>query len=228
MATGVSELLDEIEAGKPEPSANVDAMIEENQKEIAAEIEAEKAGEEPATESAPASAPAAEPNYSGLIDDRGNQYDANSHASPPAKTKDGTWAKKRGRKTGQVYAGSTSPQTAAVSSDPLSPDAARRSQCEITAAQHARHFFALAIVIFHDEGKPLVIPEIGLNEPLEIRNALADYYYEYGEMKLPPWLGLLMVMGGFAVRRFQLPKTQSRWAKFWGQVKAKMGWTENA
>lgn len=51
------------------------------------------------------------------------------------------------------------------------------------------------------------------DEKPNLESAFRDYYYATGVIKIPPWLGLTIAIGSYAIPRFQMPGTQARIGK---------------
>lgn len=156
------------------------------------------------------------PLTDGYQDVAGTLFDSNLHATDengkPKKKADGTWAKKRGRK-----AGSVSSTAQAAPGLGASNGAALQAQNEIAALNSAivtvQTIFLLGKAIGAEEWEPLP------HEPGMLQDAWKNYYLTAGVTQLPPWLGVAIATGAYALPRTQRPKTKKRLFGAWVWLK---------
>lgn len=167
-----------------------------------AEAEATAAAQAPAQgQQSPASAP-------GLKDRQGRAFDPDLHEvgadKQPVTNKDGTLRLKRGR-------GAEKAQSAPNQSSIKTPEMAR-IEPTATKTGHliAEQIFAVGRMIGGEEWQPLSIPEQGLDERSQMRDAWASYC-EFKDIRdIPPGIALGMVMLAYVSPRLFMPKTKSR------------------
>lgn len=107
------------------------------------------------------------------------------------------------------------PEVAAMQAEEekLKQAQAAKAEIEMQAQIMAHMFFSGTFAIFGDEWRP---------EPAEreqVIMAIAHYYEVSGVITLPPWLELSAVLGGFAIKRFNQPKTTGRLKRIVGGAK---------
>ena len=137
-------------------------------------------------------------------------FDPTIHAvgpdGKPRLRRDGSLAKKRGRKAG----GSQAPIQSTVTVDPANPLA---GQAQISNDQAAKMLCGMAVAGF----QLLLGPEWDVENQGEAK-ALIDgtraYLEATGGMDMSPSVGLLFTWGGYSLPRLGKPETLSRFARF--------------
>lgn len=196
---GISDLLGSIEAGRSEPSA-IDETVNDG-----GWVEPNAVVSPPASVGDVAPPPSyVFPQSSGETDSAGTVYDPNIHSPNRTKNTNGTWRRKPGAKNAPII---------------VAPDDQRRQGCRKAAEEIVGQFLVLAIAIGGEEWKP--IDE--LNEREGMIGAWEQYFYDHGIVKMPSWIAIVIVTGGYAAIRCTMPKTQERFKKImeWIQSKRK-------
>lgn len=135
-------------------------------------------------------------------------FDPGVHAMLPDGTpklkKDGSYAMKRGRKSGST--GQTSLPTPTDNPTVLTPSKpiVTRAMCETAAQNTANLVFNACVLGISDEFIP------SRDEASGIKMAFADYYEQRGIINLPPELVLLSAIGMYVIPRLKMPKTQAK------------------
>lgn len=121
----------------------------------------------------------------------------------PRYNKDGSYARKRGRKGGAISSGGVdSPSASVVSTD----DA---------AIQSANLLFNLSVFMGGDEWAP------SKDEAICVKTGFKNYYDARGIVNIPPELGLVIALGMYALPRLNKPSTREKISSFWVWVKDK-------
>lgn len=187
-STGIAELLvvEAVESA-PEPRPEV---IEANPLAVSSEQTAVVSGP---TE-----------NNTVYTDKSGVTFDPSIHCQnadgTPKRTTDGNFRKKPGRKSGNA-----SPTSSLmVSSD------SRRAACDSAGEVTAQMLFFATKATFGPGWKP------DADESKALPQAFADYYFATGQVNIPPWLQLAVVLAGYAIPRFVSDPETMRRIKFVG------------
>lgn len=151
---------------------------------------------------------------SGAFDPSIHRVDATGN---PVKNRDGTFAKKRGRKAGQTSQAKTGPI-------PVATMSAEQMEAENLGKATAETIFAVCQGVFGSEWTPIV--DNAINERHNMQTAWSQYYLATGKRDLPPSLIVIVAMTCYAAPRFQHENTRTRFgglgrgmAKVWGWVK---------
>lgn len=152
-------------------------------------------------------------NGNPMVDSGGNEWSADTHLTPPTKTKQGLWMRKRGIKPGTKIGG-----VQQVSVTPVNP---LDSECRKAAESMVGKIFILGRAIGGDEWAPIKDDANGLDEKAQMTEAVFDFMKDSGKAwKLPSWLALPIVVFSYgAIRLMNLehfPKTKTRWESFRG------------
>ncbi|KKN30037.1 hypothetical protein LCGC14_0838100 [marine sediment metagenome] len=193
----VDNIADALTKEMPEPQVNVVAMEQENAANTAD----------------------AQEKTAGLVDREGQPYDPARHETGgdggPILNKDGTIRMKRGMGTPRSRLAEPRPQVSrAADGTPLSAPATTPTD---TGRQIAESIFALGQLIGGDEWAPIINEKYGIDERAQMQSAWVVYCEAKGMSDLPPGIVVAITMIGYAVPRFAMPKTKSRWqrAKQW-------------
>lgn len=205
-----TEVVDMVLDSMPEPSPVADQILRESESESEPEPEPEQSGfrrSSPEKASVPelewiSSSPIEEKNdagqaanippksaseRTGLRDVTGTEFDARYHATDdtgsPRKTASGKWRKKRG---------SVAPAPTVDANAVLAASLAIVTSIELLGA-----------AIGGDEWKP------EQSEHDMMVNAWRDYFMQVGAVEIPPYLGVIIATGAYAVPRVSKPQTSS-------------------
>ena len=133
-------------------------------------------------------------------------FDEELHAlgkdGKPRYNKDGSYARKRGRKAGT----STPPTDKTVASVVSTEDA---------AVQSANLLFNLSVFVGGDEWSPTK------DEAVCVKTGFKNYYDARGIVNIPPEMGLVIALGMYALPRLNKPTTREKISSFWVWVKDK-------
>jgi hypothetical protein len=191
----VSESVD----NKPEPSSFAEGIIQEQQHD-----ENDKSnGEAVTAQRSPTGTP------SGFASSRLEEiFDPAVHAvgpdGQPRRNKDGSYRRRKGRGVGVVPAGQ--PQ------QPTGPTPGCREAAKVTVST----ITILGQVTFGEEWQAM---------PQEIEMMVAawtDYFMSQGVDSFPPWVGVAMATGAYALPRCGRPKTKDKLSRFWDWCKSKL------
>lgn len=141
-------------------------------------------------------------------------FDPNIHATDmfgnPRRTLAGRLMKKRGRQKGQTMGGVTTPPPPVNDSlDPIKRRAA--------ATMYVGLLVGIPCNIFGDEW----IPNEQLHERENMIVAFDEYIAATGNLDLPPGLTLALVVSGYAIPRFGMPKTREKIGSVIAYIKPK-------
>lgn len=139
------------------------------------------------------------PSSTGLADFNPEIHAVDANGQPK-KNQDGSFSKKRGRKSGTI---------AAVTVD---PKAAQKLDCQNAALVTVQLIVGIGCAIGGEEG--IASPE----EMFSMMKAWTDYYLASGISHLPPWLGVVIATGAYALPRSRKPKTREKLAVMWGTI----------
>lgn len=151
--------------------------------------------------------PTAAPNIESIIRDEfnplpGEQFDKAIHETDPitngpAYNRDGTLRRKRGRRPGQRYDGSelTDNGDGTSMDEPPTPRPMTTAQAEAEAKLASSMAFSSLQSLLGDEWEP------DDDERGSVNAALAEYLRTSGGLGLPPWAGVALAFGSYAVRR---------------------------
>lgn len=105
------------------------------------------------------------------------------------------------------------PKAANAAQAPQPTAAEIEAKIKATAQVTAECVFTLGQLVGGEEWKPQLDKASGTDERAIMVGAWAEYYRAHGITQIPPWAGLAMALGGYAVPRFFMPKTKSRMQK---------------
>jgi hypothetical protein len=191
----VSESIDQ----KPEPSSFAESLIEEQQHD---ENDKSNGEAQPALGSPSGTS-------SGFASSRLEEiFDPVVHAvgpnGEPRRNKDGSYRRRKGRGSRVV-----------PPSEPLGttgPTPGCREAAKVTVST----ITILGQVTFGDEWRPM---------PEEVEMMVAawtDYFMSQGIDSFPPWVGVAMATGAYALPRCGKPKTKDKLSRFWDWCKSKI------
>lgn len=120
----------------------------------------------------------------------------------PRYNKDGTYARKRGRKAGATAPPTDNPSPSVVST-------------EEAAVQSANLLFNLSVFVGGDDWSP------SKDEAICVKTGFKNYYDARGIVNIPPELGLVIALGMYALPRLNKPTTREKISSFWVWVKDK-------
>lgn len=213
--TTLSSLVSELEDCKPDASPFADKMLAD---EAAAQLQASESDdgtEAPSATVYPAVSNSDNGGVSGgsVFVSEGNAeiFDPSIHAvdaaGNPKRNKDGSLAKKRGRKSG-----SSGPLQSTIRVD--TTVAAQELQYKNAAAVTVQSLVILGYCIGGvDEWKP------ENDELIAMQLAWTEYYKAKGITDMPPWIGVAIATGGYAMPRFSKPKTKERLTAIFAGIK---------
>jgi len=160
--------------------------------------------------------------YADLLDSDGNPFDASVHKTDrdgnPTLSKLGKLIKKPGRKVGGKN-GESGSFIGGVGVNKLSDEQQQKIQCRASGKMAANLLITLGMVAGGEEWQPVRDEKTGLDEKLMLEGAFADYFEATGQSDIPPGMALTVAIGGYALPRFTMPKTQSRMSKMTGSIK---------
>lgn len=143
----------------------------------------------------------------GYVDADGRSFDPAIHATDdqgnPRLTKAGKLRKRPGRGSGGKSAG---PQQHKVSRE--------------LGRTTAETIFYVSQAAFGEEWAPVYKPTQGIDERAQMIEAWAAYYEATGTTEVPPWVGVAIAMGCYALPRLNQPKTKTRIGVFVERIKA--------
>lgn len=149
-----------------------------------------------------------------LSDAIGEIFDPNIHATnasgQPIFNKDGSHRKRRGKRSDGV-----SPPPPVV---PRVPSAGCKEAAQVTVTS----IFIIGESLFGDEWRPVIDETSGKNEPQMMVQAWTEFYMSMGIESFPPWLGVMIATGAYALPRFSMPKTQTRFGRIWEWLKPRI------
>jgi hypothetical protein len=123
----------------------------------------------------------------------------------PKKTASGAFAKRRGRKPGQALpapAGINAPGGELARVD--APPVVNKQDAEMAARTSSNLLFYAGESLFGDEWVP------DADDLRQIPKAFTDYYCARGIPNIPPEIGLLVAIVGYAAPRLKKPKTKAK------------------
>ena len=202
----ISDMVDDMISQKPEASPQAETLIAQAEKATA------ETSSEPVTESSGQTVLFGGVEVSPPDDTVFNpEIHATDTLGNPKKNKDGTFAKKRGRKKGVAYA----PNSPTIQTGDVTPDAV---QCYQAAVITVHCITLLGRSLGGDEW------EAKTEETKAMIDAWNAYYLASGVREIPPWLGVAIATGGYAVPRFTMPKTRSKLALLWNKLSGVKKW----
>ena len=158
-----------------------------------------------------------------LRDVDGNPFDPSVHKTDkhgnPTLTKLGTLIKKPGRKSGTKNSESRSFIGGIAQSEEATPEQSLKVQARASGVMAANLLITMGMVAGGDEWRPMKDQATGLDEKLMLEGAFADYFEATGKTDIPPGMALTVAIGGYALPRFTMPKTQSRMSKVKNAIK---------
>lgn len=160
--------------------------------------------------------------WADLRDSDGNPFDKAIHKTDkdgnPTVSKLGKLIKRPGRKSGASTA-ETRSYIGGVSAEKMSDEQQQKIQCRASGKMAANLLITLGMVAGGDEWQPVRDEKTGLDEKLMLEGAFADYFEATGKTDIPPGMALTVAIGGYALPRFTMPKTQSRMQKMTSGIK---------
>lgn len=190
----IDEIISNVEAERSEPTD----MPPDNFDQIEAELDgSENAPAQSESSPQPTIEPLKENPPGGLTDAKGTLWDEAIHENPPRRNADNEWAKKRGRRGGSK---NSTAQTVPIGVD------VRRVECRQAAQTVCLQIFTLAQAFLGQEWAPQVNAQYSIDEREMMISAWEEYFLETGIIKMPPWLGLTVVMGSYAFPRLMQAK----------------------
>lgn len=149
-----------------------------------------------------------------LRDEKSNLFDPQIHATTddgqPVRNKDGSFRKKRGRKSAPN-----------IGKPVISSTGITRTESLAAGKAVTETIFVICSSIFGPEWNPIIDVEKGINEPQSMTDAWAAYFETTGVKTIPPWVGLSVVMASYSLPRLRGPQTKSRMQKFMDLFKGK-------
>lgn len=91
-------------------------------------------------------------------------------------------------------------------SQPVAPDV----QARATGAAAANILITLSVQLGGDEFYPISRPDIGVDEKTLLEKSFGDYFQATGRTDFPPNVALMLVICGYLLPRFTMPKTRTR------------------
>lgn len=163
----------------------------------------------------------------GLTDGQGRPFDPALHEvnddGTPRVGSRGKILCKRGRGSsnfsGAPGAKSTFKPKAAGASGPAPVPVDPEARIQATATVTAQMVFLLGQTLGGPEWAPREVIEtpdgskVKVDERGMMQTAWADYYRAAGIVEIPPWMGLAIALGGYALPRFTMPETKSRYQR---------------
>jgi hypothetical protein len=148
-------------------------------------------------------------------DKYGNAFDSKIHATnadgTPRKTVRGAWALKRGNK-GKSAPAPTS--NGIVLPGATSGASAKEQEARAAGAGAANLLLALSVGLGGQEWQPRYDEKTGQNEKLMLEHAFGEYFVSKQWGDLPPGLALCAALSMYALPRFAMPQTRTRFQKF--------------
>lgn len=158
--------------------------------------------------------------WADLRDTDGNSFDPKIHktnkAGEPTLSTKGKLIKKPGRKAKPE---SERPQSvigpSAGTHTPAAPTESEvaKQMARASGTVAANMVMQIGIVAGGEEWQPMKDEETGLDEKALMESAWADYFEATGKQDIPPGMALTVVMLGYILPRFTMPKTQTRLQK---------------
>jgi len=186
----IDDLLSEIEKSKPEASAFADQMIADEKSENDATNSNTVDNAHGQAVFQPAGSVSNSVPENQIFDPEIHAVDSNGQ---PKRNKDGTLSKKRGRKSGT---NSTAPVDTSVAAFDL-----ECKNCAVLTVQ-------TIIILGHSIGGEEWTAEEA--EKFAMVTAWEAYYRAKGTIDLPPWIGVLIATGAYAMPRVSKPNTRTR------------------
>lgn len=214
--SALSDILDKASAGLPEPSPTLTPDPAPDNKE--------SDGSNHAPFASPSPSPSPFNSGNVIQDDFNPALHETDGAGNPVRNADGSYRRKRGRKTGVNYGVGGDSLGASMDSMELAELAKRKA-----AAKTAVQLLVMGgVSIFGPEWQPIHDKASGVNERLMLEGAFENYFEAAGTIDLPPGLALALTVGAYALPRFQLPATQEKAAKISGGIRGWFGqWKAN-
>ncbi len=165
---------------------------------------------------------AASDSVSDITDAQGRSFDSSIHRTDehgtPQLTKGGKLSVRRGKgaSTSRVGSVKSTLSTEEIELQKL------KVQAQVTGKVAANLLLTIGVTAGGEEWKPVTDQVHGIDERVMLESAFADYFETTGQTDLPPSFALLIAVGGYALPRFTMPKTQSRLSKFKAWIKRKI------
>lgn len=208
----------------PAAPVTAGATVESTTTETAASIAATLVSEQPAVQPHAIEQAETERAANANKDQHGNAFDPKIHATnadgTPRKTVRGAWALKRGNK------GKNAPPPSSngiVLPGASSGASAKEQESRAAGAGAANLLFALAIGLGGAEWQPVIDEKNGRNEKLMLEHAFGEYFVSKQWGDLPPGLALTAALCMYALPRFAMPQTRTRFQKFKAWAAGKYG-----
>jgi hypothetical protein len=148
------------------------------------------------------------------LDALGVPYDPQKHSGNKAKRADGSWKRRRG--TGSTIGRS------AESAPAVDQEAETRVRSEAAARMSgvacANMMITLGIGLGGEEWMPRKTP---IDEKPMLEQAFGDYFFHKGIVDIPPGVALCFAISIYALPRFAMPVTRTRFQKAKGWIAAK-------
>lgn len=212
--------MDILTAGMPEPSEFAESIP------IPDEAMEPTAGVDAAPEVSPSSVEAAPPAVESIDD-----YVFNPAIHTPGKdgfgtkTASGKYRRKKGFGNSHHGVGNSHHGTGATINTPsvagpAALDAVKLQKAKAAAQVCTAATFVVGQVVCGPEGAPLILPEHGVNEPVEFETAYTQaFYLAKNPIEIPPWVIVCLVLGNYVARRAAMPGVQNRWVGVWKWLK---------
>jgi hypothetical protein len=145
-------------------------------------------------------------SYAYMADSVRSEFDPAIHSvgkdGQPRRNKDGSFRRRKGAgRFGEVAAGTEGNRANNVGPDPGAREAARFAVGFIEMV--GRTFFG-------DEWLPVIDPVKGVNEREMMTLAWTEFFEHYGIIEIPPWVGVIIVTGSYALPRLNKPNTAEK------------------
>ncbi len=132
----------------------------------------------------------------------------------PIKNKDGSFRKKRGRKTGVNYSAAGDD----TGSDGFNyPESPQSNNLEMAAKTAAAIYIQTGVIVFGPEW----LPDPKAMEQEQLEYAFKMYFEAKGITDIPPGVALAITCAAYAAKRLYQPVTQSRVAYMIGWIRGK-------
>ena len=152
----------------------------------------------------------ADSHSTGKVDSEGTIFDPTLHvvdaSGNPKKTLRGTWRKKPGRGSPE--------KSSATGKGGVGQNVSRE-----LGRTTAETIFFVCQSAFGDEWTPVFNAKMGIDERTQMIEAWAAYYEATGKTDVPPWVGVTIACGAYALPRLSQPKTRSRLGRYMDAIK---------
>lgn len=152
-------------------------------------------------------------------------FDPSIHAQnedgTPRVKKDGTYALKRGRKSGVISAPSGDADLPTPADKPAAPETVKKINYKNLGQVYAGLFFGGTASIIGPEWMPR-----DNDEKKNVENAFAAYAEHSGAQDLPPGIALVLTLGMYSAARFQHENTKSKFSKIKDKAMSLFYWAK--